>query len=225
MINKSLRSKLLTAAVVTSMMLSISIGAFADNNSNIADSTSVTQNVRHKDNLCVNIDSLVKSGDLSEESAAAIKSAIQPQGMRQGKGPNGINKNGNENKPAAGLTSKIEDKLADLADAGTITEDEKSAILNGLSDNTNCRTVFENLVSDGTLTSDRASEIQTALRPEKGMNRNNGSRPQKSECTAQNKKDRASIIESKLADLVDAGTITENEKDAVLDLFSNTSAE
>ena len=219
MINKSLRSKIITGAVVASMMLSTSVGTFAADTTSTNDKTvSVTQHAKEKGHLSVIIDSLVESGDLSKDSADAIKTALQPQGMKHRKAADGMAKN---NMNAEDLAAKMEEKLTALVNNGTITDDEKTAIVDGLdTDDANFKIVFETLVSDGTLTSERAEEIQPALRPQKAMNKNNSEKPELPEGAKY--KNRTSIIESKLTELVDDGTITEAEKTATLNLLSSS---
>ncbi len=165
---------------------------------------------------------LVTAGTITEEQKSAILSAIKETQKYQ---------NGRANEKGG-----MKNPLSSLVEAGTITEEQSKsvvqAIMSAMKENKgsfDASTVLESLVTAGTITSDQATAIKAALEsamPRLGSESSSDSsgKPSKTENSGSlARPSGTNSLKSGLDGLVAAGTITEEQKTAVLNALLDKS--
>ena len=112
----SIKSKIITGAVLASMVVSGSTAVFASASSSSTDNnTSITQNNHKHSGVKTQLDDLVSQGKLTSEKATAVENALKPQGANK-----------------SDKADKLITKLDALVEAGTITSDEETIIISNI---------------------------------------------------------------------------------------------
>lgn len=193
MINRSIKSKIMTGVILASMIIGGSTGVFAASTSN--ETGSNLQRMQHDgkgkgNGFGTKLDELVSAGTITSDQETAIKTALTPQGDFKGGDHKDMFKN----------------KLAELVAAGTITSDDQSAIEEVLSNGKGgFKTALDNLVTEGKLTQEKITAIESSLKPQ--GNSKDGKHEDK--------------FKNKLAELVTSGTITSDDQTIIEEALTN----
>lgn len=193
-----MKKKIIMAVIIASMVVSSGATAFAADSVNSKNTNSICNSKIKLNEFQNKLDALVTNGTLSLNGANSIKDALRPKSI----------KNGNL-KNHEKLVTMIKDKLDALVENKTLTEDEKNAINSAITNsNKNFKNLFNDLIANGTLNSDKVHLIKETLKPNSIKDKH-----------FKNPEKHMDMIKNTLDTLVKNKTLTENEKTTVINIL------